>query len=98
VGEAVVARLSVEKVASVDNITLKEEDQEPTRRRSLYAGGLSLGYLYPVGTSYAYLETRSDDTRRLVDKWQMPRVTWLNTWEFRDNMILGFSPSSRRAR
>jgi hypothetical protein len=93
VGEAVVSRQSLEKAATIDNITLKEEEQEPTRRRSLYAGGLSLGYLYPVGNSYAYLkEDFSSATTSLQEQAyrQMIKITWLNTWEFRENMILGF--------
>lgn len=95
VGEAVVSRRSLEKAATIDNITQKEEEQEPTRRRSLYAGGLSLGYLYPTGGSYAYLKdnynwsngstTYSEQAYR-----QMIKITWLNTWEFRENLILGF--------
>jgi hypothetical protein len=90
VGEAVVARKTFEQVANVDNITQKEEEQEPTRRRSLYAGGLALGFLYPTDHSYAYLETKSDGSRNEVQRWAMTKVVWLNTWEFKQNMILGF--------
>lgn len=91
VGEAVVARKSLEEAATIDNVTLKEEVQEPTRRRSLYAGGLSLGYLYPVGGSYAYLEEDAGALARRKQAYnQMVRLTWLNTWEFRQNMILDF--------
>lgn len=98
VGEAVVARQSLEQVASIDNITQKEETQEPTRRRSLYAGGLSLGYLYPTGDSYSFMSkdydydpvTGSYYRTKKNSYGQMIKVTWLNTWEFRENIILGF--------
>lgn len=91
VAEALVSRKSTEQVASLDNITEKEETREPTRRRSLYAGGLSLGYLYPVGSSYAYLEEDAGaQALRKQAYGQMVKLTWLNTWEFRQDMILDF--------
>ena len=49
--EALAARRTTEQVASIDNITDKETDEEPNRRRSLYNGGLALGYLFPPATA-----------------------------------------------
>lgn len=93
VAEALVAGKTVEQAATIDNITLREETQEPVRRRSLYAGGISLGYLYPVGESYAWLEIDSTSRgvfRRVHSPVHMPRLAWVNTWEFRENLILDF--------
>lgn len=93
VGEAVVARRTLEQVASIDNITEKEEAKEPARRRSLYAGGLSLGYLYPLNGSYTSLESPDafgSEPPEERSYRQMARLSWLNTWEFRENIILGF--------
>lgn len=93
VAEALVAGKTVEQAATIDNITLREETQEPVRRRSLYAGGISLGYLYPIGRSYAYLEdTLAGPRVAEVERApvQMPRLAWVNTWEFRENLILDF--------
>lgn len=88
--DALILRKSLEQVATLDNITAKEQDQEPERRRSLYNGGVALGYLFPVGNSFSYLEDdydSGDPVRREYD--QMIRLTWLNTWEFRNDLNLG---------
>ncbi len=85
VAEALVAGKSVEKVATLDNITAREEANEPVRRRSLYKGGFSLGYLYPVDGSFDY--TQGGQVRNYS---QIVRLAWLNAWEFRENMALGF--------
>lgn len=76
--DALVRRRGTEQVASLDNITGKESDKEPDRRRSLYNGGLALGYLFPVGPNDTY--SGSD---------QVMRATWLNSWEFRNDLTLG---------
>jgi hypothetical protein len=93
VSDAILARQSVDKVATVDNITGKEEDSEPTRRRSLFTSGFSLGYLYPTNDhSYSYLKYNSA-TGKLVNRQrysQLVRLGWLNSWEFRENMMLSF--------
>jgi hypothetical protein len=89
--DALVNRATVEKAASVDNITRRENEQEPDRRRSLHTGGIALGYLFPVGNSFGYT-TQSDyfgDPYTRHDYSQLIRLTWLNNWEFRDNMMLG---------
>ena len=59
VSDAIVARKSVDQVASLDNITAKEENSEPTRRMSLFNTGFSLGYLLPTGGTYAYLKSNN---------------------------------------
>jgi hypothetical protein len=83
--DALTARRSTEQVASLDNITAKETENEPDRRRSLYNAGLALGYLFPVGNSFDY--EASSGARKHYD--QMIRFTWLNSWEFRNDMALG---------
>jgi hypothetical protein len=93
VGEALLARKPVERVANLDNITAKEETSEPTRRRSLFITGFSLGYLYPVNGSYSYLKYNGAAPSELVEEQpynQMIRLAWLNTWEFREDMMVGF--------
>jgi hypothetical protein len=95
VADALQARLSLEKVATTENITGKEENSEPTRRRSLFITGLSLGYLYPFGSSYTYNQSRYDIGSGYTHRDNQPysqlvRLAWLNEWEFRDDMALGF--------
>ncbi len=97
VADALVTRKSFESAATTENITAKEEQNEPTRRRSLYVTGFSLGYLYPMAKSYAYLKEGNYDpaTGRypytLKQPYsQMVRLDWLNYWEFRQNLMLGF--------
>lgn len=96
VSDAILARKSVDQVASLDNITGKEENTEPTRRRAMLTSGFSLGYLLPMGGSYAYLEDTSrvgEDCSNICDErqryTQMVRFAWLNAWEFRENLMLG---------
>lgn len=101
VSDAIVARKSVDQVASLDNITAKEENREPTRRKSLFNTGFSLGYLLPTGGTYAYLKSDNSDggfsddcpcTEKQPHS-AMIRLGWLNSWEFRENMMLGAEAS-----
>lgn len=98
VSDALLQGKTVDQVASLDNITGKEEESEPTRRRSLFNTGFSLGYLFPTGHRYAYLKdtTAFDlgctpksncEERQLYS--QMIRLAFLNSWEFREDMRLG---------
>jgi hypothetical protein len=82
--DALVLRKNTEQVASLDNITAKETDKEPERRRSLYNGGIALGYLFPMGSSFS-----TGEEGDLHQYSQMIRFTWLNTWEFRNDLALG---------
>lgn len=105
VSDAILARKSVDDVASLDNITGKEENSEPTRRRSLLNSGFTLGYLVPLGGTYAYLKENPNSgalcalpcteqrfsTRQRYS--QMVRISWLNSWEFRENLMLGVDGS-----
>src|SRR5690606_14900118 len=90
--DALVTRRSLEEVASLDNITAKEAEQDPDRRRSLYQSGVALGYVFPVGASYSYLSENSyvyPPERKRHGYDQMVRLTWLNSWEFRNDFVLG---------
>jgi hypothetical protein len=82
--EALATRRTTEQVANIDNITERETENEPNRRRSLYNGGLALGYGFPVGNSFDYEENGIAKQYE-----QMIRFTWLNTWEFRNDLALG---------
>jgi hypothetical protein len=89
--DALMTRKTADQAASVDNITEKEVDEDPARRRSLYRGGVAIGYFFPVGNSFEYVESydgvgNPDEIRGYR---QMIRLTWLNTWEFRNNLQLG---------
>ncbi len=90
--DALVTRRNTEQVASLDNITAREAEEDPSRRRSLYQAGVALGYLFPVGHSFTYLSESPyvyppDRKRHGYD--QMVRLTWLNSWEFRNDFVLG---------
>ncbi len=95
VADALNARKSLEQVASLDNITEKEETKEPVRRRSLFAGGLALGYLFPMNGSYESWKEGGypDYEPRLKTYSQLIELTWLNTWEFRDDLLLDVDAS-----
>ncbi len=97
VSDALLAGKTTEEVASLDNITDKEENTEPTRRKSLFTTGLSIGYLYPTGGSYSRLRLNensgfgSNSTyAQHQDYSQLIRLAWLNSWEFRENVMLSF--------
>lgn len=97
VADALAQRKSLEEVASTENIMGKEENGEPTRRRSLLITGFALGYLYPFGSSYSYLEpgaynpvTFGYGPSTVNRPTQLIRLSWLNSWEFRDNLALNF--------
>lgn len=87
--DALLTRKTLEQAATVDNITQREAEHEPERRRSLYSGGISLGYMFPVGNSFSYVnhDAFGPDRRHAYD--QMIRLGWLNNWEFRNNLNLG---------
>ncbi len=87
--DALASRRDAEKVATVDNITQREVENEPERRRSLYSSGVSLGYLFPVGNSFGYVDRDGFGTERSHQYDQMIRLAWLNTWEFRNDLNLG---------
>lgn len=87
--DALAGRRTTEQVASLDNITAREAEKEPDRRLSLYHGGMALGYLFPVGNSFSYVEEKWDGTQRRHGYDQMIRLVWLNSWEFRNNLGLG---------
>jgi hypothetical protein len=88
--DALMSRKTSEQVASVDNITEKEQEQEPERRRSLYRGGVAIGYLFPLGSSFEYVDNYDNSNNPEIHGYrQMIRLTWLNTWEFRNNLQLG---------
>jgi len=78
-------------VASVDNISQKESEDEPNRRQSLYRGGVAVGYLFPTGnSSFKYVSGfDNNDVPRIEGYRQMIRLTWLNTWDFHNNLQLG---------
>jgi hypothetical protein len=87
--DALMARKTTDQVASVDNISEKEAEDEPDRRRSLYKGGIAVGYLFPFNNDYEYTNRSSLGHVSTHDYAQMIRLTWLNTWEFRNNLQLG---------
>lgn len=91
--DALIQRKDADQVASVDNITEREDAREPERRRSLYSGGMGFGYLFPVSNSFSYNTIDQnfpgpDDTLSNTYS-QIIRLTWLNTWEFRNDLALG---------
>lgn len=91
--EAVTSRSTTEDVASLDNVTeYEQKDNQLKRRRSSYSMGLAVGYLFPSGSSFNYL--RSDATNSAYPYSEtgydlIPRLTWMNLWEFRNDMALG---------
>lgn len=88
--DALATRRSTEQVASLDNITARESEKEPERRLSLYHGGMALGYLFPVGNSFSYVEEDEFSSARTRHQYeQMVRLVWMNSWEFRNNLGLG---------
>lgn len=90
--DALMSRRTTEQVASLDNITAKEAEEDPTRRRSLYHAGVALGYVFPVGTSYSYVSESPyvhPPERKRHGYDQMVRLTWLNSWEFHNDFALG---------
>ena len=74
--DALLKNKTLEQVATVDNITEKEETKAPERRRSLSSSGLSLGYLYPA------------DERHFNNHGAVIRIAILNNWEMRNNLLL----------
>lgn len=103
VSDALMQGKTVAQVANLDNLTGKEIQNEPERRRSLYNAGFALGYLFPAGKhSYAYLTDTSrshggcDPASLCAERQrysQMVRLAYLNAWEFRDNLVLGLDLS-----
>lgn len=89
---ALLSRVTVEQAATTDNLTAKESAQTPGRRRSFYSGGMALGYLWPVGSSFSY---REKDPRYLnppqyplKTNSRLMHFTWMNTWELRNDLLL----------
>lgn len=74
--DALLNRKNTEQVASIDNITEKEETKEPERRRSLSSTGVAVGYLYPTNTN------GFDGFSQVI------RLAFVNTWEMRSDLIL----------
>lgn len=87
--DALMLRKTTDQVASIDNISEKESESEPDRRRSLYRGGVAVGYLFPAASDFEYKTVNSSGGTKTHDYTQMIRLTWLNTWEFRNNLQLG---------
>jgi hypothetical protein len=88
--DALLKRKTAEQVTTVDNLTEKESTLEPERRRSLYKGGIAVGYMFPVGpNSFEYTNENYQGDLRTHGYDQIIRLTWLNTWEFRNNLQLG---------
>lgn len=94
VSDALLSGKSTEEVASLDNITSKEETSEPTRRKSLFTTGFSLGYSYPTFNTYSHLRLVNNSSPSRYEQHQdysaMIRLSWLNSWEFRRNVMLSF--------
>jgi hypothetical protein len=89
--DALMQRKTADQAASVDNITEKEVDEDPARRRSLYRGGVAIGYFFPMGNSFEYVDSYDNfgNPDEIRGYRQMIRLTWLNTWDFRNNLQLG---------
>ncbi|MCD6024927.1 MAG: hypothetical protein K0Q91_1843 [Fibrobacteria bacterium] len=89
--DALMQRKTADQAASVDNITEKEAEDDPARRRSLYRGGVAIGYFFPMGNSFEYVDSYDNfgNPEEIRGYRQMIRLTWLNTWEFRNNLQLG---------
>jgi hypothetical protein len=91
--EAVTSRSTTEDVASIDNVTeYEEKDNQVRRRRSTFSMGLAAGYLFPSGESFNYLRedaNNSSSNYSLTGYDLIPRFTWMNMWEFRNDMALG---------
>ena len=51
--KSIALRETLEEVADIDNI-IEEEEEEPTRRKSLGRFGFSMGVLYPLGNSFSH--------------------------------------------
>jgi hypothetical protein len=99
--EAMILRTTIEKVANIENITDKEEVVQPTRRRSFYSMGGSIGYMYPLGGSYHRWQQQSDiyglcynddSSAQCVDQDQSYRqmvvLGWNNWFEFRPELAM----------
>ncbi len=86
---ALLGRKNTEQVASLDNITQKENTQDPERRRSYFSSGGSLGYLWPVGKSFGYrVPSDTVGIYRLKTNSPLVHFTWLNTWELKKELLL----------
>ena len=88
--DALLARKTIDQVASLENVTGIETEKAPARRRSFFSSGMSLGYLWPVGNSYSY---RVEDPHNygaylLKTSSRWPHFTWMNLWELNNDLLV----------
>lgn len=88
--DALLQHKNVERVVTLDNLTGIETAKAPSRRRSFFSSGMSLGYLWPVGNSYSY---RVEDPHNfgaylLKTSTRWPHFTWMNLWELNNDLLV----------
>lgn len=103
IADALIQRKDIEQVATVDNITENEENLEPGRRRTSQSTGISLGYAFPVGKSFSYLQTTGgqeyndslgefvnvpDSTHRYKPYSQIISLSLTHNWQFENNLLI----------
>ncbi|HLP41336.1 MAG TPA: hypothetical protein VK465_07495 [Fibrobacteria bacterium] len=96
--EALSKRQGTEQVASIENITEKEDNLEVNRRRHFYSSGGSLGMAFPVGNSYQrwvrnsrcddYYETCGPEDEHLRKYTQVVKLGWNNWFEFKNRLAM----------
>lgn len=97
--DALLNRKNIEQAATVDNVTEKEETRAPERRRSLYAGGVRVGYLFPTPPSSSFSYQREhhscdycyDGDTITYSKQTFSQIIHLSlfgSWQFNNNLLL----------
>jgi hypothetical protein len=89
-------RKDLEQVADVDNVTEKEEAPDVNRRAGFYSMGGSLGFTFPVGSSYQRWESKTtgcdfcaqDTSYSLSRSKEIFTLGWNNWFEFKNHLAL----------
>jgi hypothetical protein len=90
--EALLEREAPEFAASVDDVTEWERTHERAKRKSPYSMGFAVGYLFPSGGGFNYLEEDANNPNSnytMTDFPQLLRLAWIHSWEFRRDLQLG---------
>ncbi len=92
--DALINHKSLDQSATIDNITEMEGEKEPNRRKGLYSGGLSIGYLYPSSKSFSYYQEKEGfnwmdtSTYELKTYSQLVKLGWINSWEIKPHLAM----------
>tara|TARA_B100001250_G_scaffold374880_1_gene362031 strand:+ start:93 stop:1211 length:1119 start_codon:yes stop_codon:yes gene_type:complete len=90
--KSVALRESIDDVADIDNI-VPSESVESDRIKSFYKTGVSIGYIYPLGSSYTYRKTQSsswpdDDEMIESNQSQKIKISAMYMYDFKENESL----------